>query len=630
MAIAPWIAPAVIVEYAHGLTDRLRRQFVGHRRHSGDAAAIVRACIEACWNGRTFTASPGHFDMFWTRDLSFSVPSLVRLGYGPRVRTSLAFALRIWTKRHSHITTTIHPFNRPGDVYEYGVDSLPLFMAALRSANATDLVERYRDWLTAEIAHYYERVVDPFTGLVRADRKFSAHRDTVINHSTAHGNTMVALLAKTLAETGWFASPFERHFRGDYGRLLMAHFWDGDHFRDALGEETVSGEANIWPFYTGVVADRATMAAALAYLDANGFCDPYPLRYETSRRPDREVWLTRYLLPDYQGTTVWTSLGSMYLQVLRLVSPELAAAETARYVAWIERDGTFWEVMNNAGENWVSPRWIMIGEESMLWSAIFLDILENGAMAPALLIAAGDAGARRRGLSRRGLTALPPPRPPSTGPRQPPAAASARDSAVGPVRSTPTGLARRREIAVAGKQQGPDKADRARGHQATRDADARSQQRARDRAGHPGEVRSARVEGSESNRLVGRNGLHQLVEERQVDPREADPVDADDQGHEQLVMGHGEQGRERCATDRRGHQHPCPAAAAGRPAPHEVAGHREDRLRRPDEANPRVADPQHPNVVERDQGHGHAEPEDEDRVAAEESEEAPLGQDLAR
>jgi hypothetical protein len=133
------------------------------------------------------------------------------------------------------------------------------------------------------------------------------------------------------------------------------------------------------------VADKPTIARALSYLDANGFCDPYPLRYETCRRPEREVWLTRHVLPDYQGSTVWTSLGAMYLQVLRTVDPVLEAAERARYVEWIERDGTFWEVMNGQGQNWVSPRWIMIGEESMLWSAIFLDVLVHGGQAPAYL-----------------------------------------------------------------------------------------------------------------------------------------------------------------------------------------------------------------------------------------------------
>ncbi len=121
----------------------------------------------------------------------------------------------------------------------------------------------------------------------------------MVNRSNAYGNTMVALLSKTIEETGWFVSPFARHFRGDYGRLLLQHFWVDDHFRDTLGDETVSGEANIWPFYTGVVGD-----------------------------------------------------------------PKLGGG---------------------AVRSWVSSRWIMIGEESMLWSAIFLDALENLDLTPAYL-----------------------------------------------------------------------------------------------------------------------------------------------------------------------------------------------------------------------------------------------------
>jgi hypothetical protein len=167
--------------------------------------------------------------------------------------------------------------------------------------------------------------------------------------------------------------------------MLVRRFWAGDHFRDALGDDTVSGEANVWPFYTGVVADGEMVASALKFLDANGFCDPYPLRYETARRPEREVWMTRHLLPDYQGSTVWTSLGAIYLQILRAVDPIRAETETTRYVEWIERDGTFWEVLDARGRPWVSPRWLTVSEESMLWSAIFLDVLENGADGPALL-----------------------------------------------------------------------------------------------------------------------------------------------------------------------------------------------------------------------------------------------------
>jgi len=385
VGLAPWFAPSMLPVYAHTVAVRVRRRVRGHTRHPGDAAAIVRACIEACWNGTTFTASPGHFDMFWTRDLAFSAPSLVRVGEGERVRTSLAYALDVWTRRRSHITTTINYFDRPADVFEYGVDSLPLLLAALRVAGATDLVERHRAWLAAEIAQYDARVVDPTTGLVRADRTYSAHRDTVVNRSNAYGNTMVALLAKTIAETGWFDSPFERHFRGDHGRLLRAWFWVGGQFRDALGDDATSGEANVWPFYAGVVSNASMVASALAHLEASGLCDPYPLRYETVRRPEREVWFTRHVLPDYQGSTVWTSLGAIYLQLLGAVDPAKAAIETARYAGWIERDGTFWEVLDADGRCWVSPRQLFIGEESMLWSAIFLDVLVNGDRGPALL-----------------------------------------------------------------------------------------------------------------------------------------------------------------------------------------------------------------------------------------------------
>jgi hypothetical protein len=104
-----------------------------------------------------------------------------------------------------------------------------------------------------------------------------------------------------------------------------------------------------------------------------------------TRRPDREVWLTRLLLPDYQGSSVWTSLGAMYLALLATVDAPKAARETARYEAWIERDGTYWEVLDDAGKCWVGRHRLMVGEEAMLWGAIFLDHLRQPNAGPAIL-----------------------------------------------------------------------------------------------------------------------------------------------------------------------------------------------------------------------------------------------------
>jgi hypothetical protein len=389
MSIRLWLHPAILAEYAHNAGIRVRRAHRGHTRMAGTAEEIIEAGIARDWNGRSFTASPGHFANFWVRDTCFSAVALARAGgeTADRLHASLAWALSVWERRRSHVTTTIHTWETPADVYDYGLDSLPLLLAGLRAAGATDLVFAHRHWLAAEVTHYVDRIVDPATGLVRTDRTFSAHRDTVTNRSNAYGNAMVALLAKTLAETGWLANPLARHFPGDdWGRPLRDHFWTGTHYRDALGDERSSGEANVWPFWTGVEADRNMMAAAFAYLRREGYTLPYPLRYEVSRRPELEVWLTRHLLPDYQGSTVWTSIGAMYLSLLREIEPRLAAEGIARYIAWIERDGTYWEVIDPAtGTCWVSPRKVLIGEESMLWGAIFLDLLRDPAAAPARL-----------------------------------------------------------------------------------------------------------------------------------------------------------------------------------------------------------------------------------------------------
>jgi len=167
---------------------RARRAVRGHRRFDGTAEDILRAGLEACWTGEILTASPGTYRHFWTRDLGFAAPSLMRLG-GPwpeRLRSSLAWALDTWRRRGSHVTTTINPFPRwPVDVFDYGVDSLPLLVASLRAAGASDLAREHGEWLAAEVEHYVDRVVEPATGLVRANRHLSAHRDTFRSGSTA-------------------------------------------------------------------------------------------------------------------------------------------------------------------------------------------------------------------------------------------------------------------------------------------------------------------------------------------------------------------------------------------------------------------------------------------------------------
>lgn len=457
MSTFAFLHPALLGIGLHVAAARVRRAVLGHRRYAGTAQDILRAGLEDCWSGRYLTASPGHYRQFWTRDIGFAAASLVRLG-GPwpdRLLLSLDWAIQIWRARGSHVTTTINPLLRwPADVFDYGVDSLPLLLAALRAlteaqdvdvaARSRALVDRHRDWIAVEVDHFVDRVVDPATGLVRADRAFSAHRDTFRNSSTAYANTMVALLARTVAETGWatdrlghsFAAAgpgdgvgllpapmtvtgiecrlppgrpaLDRHpmqvtriaresstpdpdalgasatgasatganVARDWGVLLRRHFWLGDRFRDRLGSDETSGEANVWPFFTGLIDDAGMQRTALETLRREGYTKPVALRFEATHDTNGLLAAYRLWSPDYQTTTSWTSLGSIYLALLREVDPPAAADAVAAMRALIERDGTSWEVIDRAGLPWRSGLGLSISDQSMLWGAILLEVLK--------------------------------------------------------------------------------------------------------------------------------------------------------------------------------------------------------------------------------------------------------------
>ena len=378
----------------HVARARIARAFRGHHRHEGTAEQILTAGLERCWNDRYLTASPGTYRQFWTRDLGFAAPALVRLG-GPwpeRLLRSLEWAIGSWRRRRSHVTTTISPLGRvPVDLFDYGVDSVPLLLAALQSlvrAAPHDVAERAavlaasnRHWLTAEVEHYVRTVIDPATGLARSDRGFSAHRDTFRNGSTAYANSLVALLARTVAETGWgpdlLGSWFHADGNRDWGGLLRRHFWLDDRFRDRPGLVETSGEANVWPFFAGLVEDPEMLAAALATLQREGYTTPYPLRFAVHHGHDDMLPVFRFYSADYQTTTAWTSLGSIYLSLLREVDPAGAAVELGRMRALIERDGTLWEVIDAHGRPWRSRLRLSISDASMLWGAILLHTLQQ-------------------------------------------------------------------------------------------------------------------------------------------------------------------------------------------------------------------------------------------------------------
>ena len=374
-----WLAaqadPSIWPNYLASATRVMRRRLRGPRRFTGDAAAVCHAVVDACWSNDHFCASAGHFRQAWTRDLGFAAPALTRLGHGQRLHTSLAWMLDTWRPR-GQVTTTIMGHRLPRDVWTFGVDSLPLLLHSLRAAEADDLIALHHAWLGREVERYARIVIDPATGLVRDDRAFSTHRDTVRSRSNAYANAMVLLLDRHLRETGWFPSPAPD---GAVDRFVAA-FWRGDHFVDRPDRDEVTGDATVVPFFFGVVPDELGLGPALGAAADAGLTRPLPLRY--AARPDRtaEDPITRLFVPDYQGRAIWTSLGAMYLHLLQRSDPAAARSVVDDYRRLVERDGTVREVYEGRDPSLRPYRGrlgIFVADEAMLWAAILAEAFES-------------------------------------------------------------------------------------------------------------------------------------------------------------------------------------------------------------------------------------------------------------
>lgn len=374
MSLAAQLDPALWPAYASSALRIVLRRLRGPRRFGGEAAAICRAIVDACWTGEVFVASAGHFRQAWTRDLGFAAASLVRIGERERFVAALAWLLDAFA-RAGRVTTTVFPGRRARDVWTYGVDSLPLLLHSLQVAGAEDLVARHAVWLAREVERFGRTVVDPRTGLVRDDRCFSTHRDTVRTRSNAYANAMLALLDRILRSTGWFASPVP----SGATERFVDRFWRGDRFVDRADGDEVTGDATVVPFFFGIVPDDLGLRAALAAAEQVGLADPLPLRYAARRDPRTEDPVQGWFVPDYQGTAIWTSLGAMYLVLLRRADPAAAAPLLAAYRRRIEADGTLWEVFSaEAGvlRPYRGRLGLFVADEGMLWAAIFAELFD--------------------------------------------------------------------------------------------------------------------------------------------------------------------------------------------------------------------------------------------------------------
>lgn len=374
------VNPLTVLE-AGAYINRLsrRRALQGWKRYPGDARAICEAAVKDCWNGTFFQGSAGHFSQCWTRDLGMCVESLVKMGYGKECRKSLEYMLRVFAK-HGRTTTTIFPGPRarrgrggaaeqtrdkPVNIYTEGADTLPYLVRSLRVLDARDFVEQHRKFLESEVRRYYKTVFDARRGIVRMDRHFSGAKDCVNRASACYDNCMVAILSKELDSLG-FENPFQKV---DFEETLRKRFWKRDHFAEDLsGAKEIAADANITPYLYNLVEDEEMLKASIETLRSKKMDQPFPIRHTERRVPGREKLIPHIFTPNYQGDTVWTQFGPMFIEIVSRVDRGLAKTYIGKYKEWIEKHQNYLELFNADGSVYRGRGYH--ADEGMIWAAM--------------------------------------------------------------------------------------------------------------------------------------------------------------------------------------------------------------------------------------------------------------------
>ena len=340
-------------------------------KYPGTAEEICRKIISDCWNKRHnyLQASNGHFCEFYTRDFGFCTEALMKLGYEDKVHATLKYALSRFSRK-GRITTAITPDGKPFDFPYQAVESLPFIVHSLRLAGAKDLLDQFSGLLANDIKRYFEEIFDRKTCLVRADRHFSSMRDYAKRRSATYDNCMLAMLKDDLEQLNFY-NPFHDY---DIKAAIKQNLWNEKYFYDDLRKENiVTGDANVFPFWTGVFNSRSKFKSCLEAMQRAKLDRPFPLRY-SSRHASNLIFLDNFV-SGYEDTTVWTHLGMCFLDVIKELRKSELRPYLEQYARIIEQNRNFLEVFDESGKPFQTR--FYYSDEGMVWASKYLYLSTN-------------------------------------------------------------------------------------------------------------------------------------------------------------------------------------------------------------------------------------------------------------
>lgn len=350
-----------------------------------------------------------HFSVFYPRNLGvFYLPAV-----DPRIAPddaswerrqraylqSAAYAVEAFTA-HGRPTTTLVPTGArsvaPVDIYHYPSDALYGTLYALRALQTDEdlrrtypfpapgaqdgqeergletaaasrrLVAENRAALAALLDDYLTTVLDPDSGLVRADLKLSSAKDITLRQSAFYDNVIAWRTIQLADQLG--IAPADPEAQAAFKQRILRAFWlqDEGYFLEDLSPEGRAGAyySSDWlvAFFSGFLdpadpAERAYLERSVAHVQAAALDQPFGLRYHHEDRASRQVPLVRLVVPEYGGSAIWSFWGMEYAKLLLRLHHETgrgdyleaAEAQLAAYRHNIVRDRGFPEVYDGGG-----------------------------------------------------------------------------------------------------------------------------------------------------------------------------------------------------------------------------------------------------------------------------------------
>ncbi len=290
----------------------VRVRLKGIRKYKGSAGQILKQGINDCWNGNYFQASAGHFSCFYIRDFGISVQALLNLGYRENVVKTLEFALDVYSK-NNNVTTTIYN-DSVVDFPYYTPESVAYLLHSLRLAGAKELLLKHKFFLDKEIRKAFIDSFDKDKGIVIKNKYFSSMKDNALRSSSVYNNLMVAMLSNDIDYFKLY-NPFKSY---NFKKIIKDKFWNGSYFLDDLsGLDYVSGDANVFPYWTGLFDSKKMIKLSLDAIYNDGLDKPFPLKY-TKEKAGKYLLLHSILVPNYEGNAIWTNIGQCLILSKRL------------------------------------------------------------------------------------------------------------------------------------------------------------------------------------------------------------------------------------------------------------------------------------------------------------------------